>query len=59
VIDGEIKKWDISTPTKVEGKPTKFGTSCHVILPKEWLKKVVVTVTKETWEKLQHEVDTK
>jgi len=29
----EIKKWDIATPTKVEGKPTKFGTSCHVILP--------------------------
>jgi putative transposon-encoded protein len=52
VIDGEIKKWDISTPTKVEGKPTKFGTSCHVILPKEWLKKVVVTVTKERWEEL-------
>ena len=52
-------KWDIVEPTKVEGKPTKFGTSCHVILPKEWLKKVVVTVTEETWEELQHEVDTK
>jgi putative transposon-encoded protein len=45
-------KWDISTPTKEEGKPTKFGTSCDVILPKEWLNKVVVTVTKEKWEGL-------
>jgi len=43
-------KWDVSVPTKVEGKPTPFGSSCHVILPKPWLKKVVVSVTKETWE---------
>jgi putative transposon-encoded protein len=50
-------KWDIVTPTKVEGKPTKFGTSCHVILPKEWLKKVVVTVTKETWDEMSYRND--
>jgi hypothetical protein len=46
-------KWDIAEPTKVEGKPSAFGSSCHVILPKAWQQKVVVTVTKETWESLQ------
>ena len=45
-------KWDYHI-NKVEGKPSKFGTGAHVILPKEWLKKVVVTVTKETWDRLE------
>jgi len=53
VIENEVKKQvGYRNAYEVEGKPTKFGTSCHVILPKEWLKKVVVTVTKETWEEL-------
>jgi hypothetical protein len=43
-------KWDIN---KVEAKATKFGTGSHITLPKTWLKKVVVAVTKDTWEKLQ------
>jgi putative transposon-encoded protein len=50
-------KWDVVTPTKVEGKPSAFGTSCHVILPKAWLKKVVVTVTKETWDEMSYRND--
>ena len=40
-------KWDIN---KVEAKATKFGTGAHITLPKTWLKKVVVAVTKDTWE---------
>jgi hypothetical protein len=47
--------WDVVAPTKVEGKPKPFGTSCHVILPRAWAKKVVVSVTKETWEAVQEE----
>jgi putative transposon-encoded protein len=36
-----------------KGKPTKFGTGAHITLPKDWLEKDVVVVTKDTWEELQ------
>jgi hypothetical protein len=46
-------KWDI-TINKIEGKPSKFGKSgVHICVPREWLKEVVVVVTKKTWEELQ------
>jgi putative transposon-encoded protein len=45
-----MNKWNIN---KVEGKPTKFGTGAHITLPKDWLEKDVVVVTKDTWEELQ------
>jgi len=53
----EGSKWDITEPTKIEGKPSTFGTSCHVILPRAWLKKTVITVTKETWDGKKEEGD--
>jgi len=39
------QKWDIN---KVEAMATKFGTGAHITLPKTWLKKIVVAVTKDT-----------
>ncbi len=45
-----MNKWDIKI--KVEGKPTKFGTGCHICLPSAWLKKDVVIVTKDMWDEL-------
>jgi hypothetical protein len=52
-------KWDVSTPTKIEGKPAKFNTSCHVILPCAWRDEVVVTVTKKTWDESQTQAQQK
>ncbi|MGC2570187.1 MAG: DUF2080 family transposase-associated protein [Candidatus Nitrosopolaris sp.] len=43
-------KWDIN---KVEATAVKFGTGAHITLPKTWLKKMVVAVTKDTWQGLQ------
>jgi len=43
-------KWNIN---KVEAKSTKSGTGAHIMLPKTWWKKIVVAVTKDTWEELQ------
>jgi hypothetical protein len=41
-----MNKWNIN---KVEGRPTKFGTGAHITLPKDWLEKDVVVVTKDIW----------
>jgi hypothetical protein len=48
-----MNRWNIS---KVEGKPTKFGTGAHICLPLSWLKKDVVIVTKDTWQELHRSV---
>jgi len=40
------------TINKVEVK-AQFETGAHIPLPKTWLEKTVVAVTKDTWEELQ------
>jgi putative transposon-encoded protein len=35
--------------TKVAAYATPFGTGAHIVLPKEWLRKRIIAVTKDRW----------
>jgi hypothetical protein len=43
---------------KVAAYATPFGTGCHVVLPRDWLSKRIISVTEEKWDEIQGVLNT-